>query len=380
MTAQRRATIWLGLAIALANLIPGATSVARGADLARYVSSDFCGAIVVHPDRIGKSTLATALKAGLPKDMTLGDPSQAAIAALGMGWGLSQKNPPPGMDIAKLAKLLEGKTIVRIVVLIDPLPTVGVPAGAGVIVQFGDDIDGDGILSAVSSDWQAAESQGVKYKKLKNPEAGQARLCRAAPDARTLIAGLEVSVVKMLAKDQGSQPLLKQLQHTNFNNDIMLEYLAEPIWAAAAKGSAAEKTIGSMGGPDAAKLAKEIKSVSVKLNFSGKTLFHAEAVTDTPDTATMYAAAARKAVAEAKPKFEDLKKQPPPPMVPPPAIAAISKLGDEVFEGLTVKNDGPRLVVDLAMPASLPDVMKLAGQIGAQMAKQMIPPPAKPAP
>lgn len=368
MTLQRRALTCLGLAIALAGLISLGTNVTRGADLGRYVSSDFCGAIVIHPDRIAKSTLAEAVKSGLPKPMAaFADPASALVAALSSGPNrhmLFGNKPPRGMDMAKLAKLLEGKTIVRIVILIDPLPSPELPAAPGIIVQFGEDIDGDGVLSAITSEWEPAEANGAKYKKLKSPQPGKPDLAALAPDARMLIAGVEGTVVKMLTKDQGGQPLLKQLQHTSFKNDIVVEFLAEPIFSAAkGGGGSAEKTLSSMGGPMAAKVSKEIKSVSVKLNFSGKTLFHAEVLTDTADTATMYAAAARKALADAKPKFEEAKKQPLPFPLPPPAVAALSTLGDEVFAGLTVKNDGAQLVADLAMPASLPDALKLVGQL-----------------
>ena len=373
MTLQRRGRTWLGLAIALTWLIPGGTSVVRGADLARYLSSDFSAALVIHPRRIGKSTLADAVKSWLPKEMASADPVKAAIAALAR-----QKNLPPGMDPAKLAKLIEGKAVIRVMIFVDPMPTADMPAAPGIIVQFADDIDGDGILSAISSEWQPAEANGVKYKTLKDPEPGKPDLAALVPDARTLIAGLNATVVKMLAKEQGPQPLLKQLQHASFDNDILLEFVAEPLWAETAKGGGkpADKILATMGGPGLVKFAKEIKSVSIKLNFSGKTLLHAEVATDTPDRATMYAAAARTAITDVKPKFEEMKKQPP-PLLPPPAIAALSKLGDEVFDGLTVTNDGPRLDVDLAMPASLPDALKLATQILAQMGSQMQPPAAK---
>ena len=86
----------------------------------------------------------------------------------------------------------------------------------------------------------------------------------------------------------------------------------------------------------------------------------------------MYSAVARSAVSDAKPKFEAMKKQPM-PFVPPPAVKMLSKVGDEVFDGLVIKNEGPQLAVDLPMPASLPEALKLAGQIAAQMAGQFQP-------
>jgi hypothetical protein len=134
MNLRRCALLLLGLAIVLAGLAPVDMPKARAAGLASYVSSDFCGALVIHPQRIDKSTLADALKSGLPKDTPTADPEKAMVAAL------SQiKDLPPGMDTAKLAKLIAGKQIVRIVVLIDPLPLPAVPAAPAVIVQFGED-------------------------------------------------------------------------------------------------------------------------------------------------------------------------------------------------------------------------------------------------
>jgi hypothetical protein len=54
--------------------------------------------------------------------------------------------------------------------------------------------------------------------------------------------------------------------------------------------------------------------------------------------------------------------------LPPPLLSAISKLGDELFAGLTVKADGAKLVVDLPMPESLPELMKQAAALGAKSA------------
>jgi len=368
MTLQRRARVWLGLAIALAGLLPGGTRAAYGADLSRYVSSDFCGALVIHPERINKSELAVALKSGLSKEMTAADPVAAALAAMGKQ---PKKDLPPGMDVAKLAKLLDGKIVTRIVILIEPTPTADPKVSPGIIIQFGNDIDGEAILAAFSTDWKSAETHGIQYKTVKT-DPGKPDFAAYVPDARTLIAGLESTVVKMLAKDQGSQPLLKQLQNTKIDNDIILEYLAEPIWAAAAKGTSTEKALSDLGGPNAAKMAKDLKSMSIKLNFSGKTLLHAEVVTDKPEVAAQYAALAQMGIGIVKPQFQDMKKQPP-PFLPPPAVPVISKLGDEVFDGLTVKNDGPQLVVDLPMPASLPDALKLAAQLAGAMAAPMPP-------
>ena len=79
-------------------------------------------------------------------------------------------------------------------------------------------------LYRLSPAWQPAEAEGTKYMKMKNPTAGQPDVAAVVADSQTLIAGFDVTVVKMLAKDQGEQPLVKQLQRASFKNDI-LEFL-----------------------------------------------------------------------------------------------------------------------------------------------------------
>src|SRR5208282_1715567 len=104
MIAKRWGWALLALALVLGGLIPNGRNVARGADLGHYISPDFCAALVIHPDRISKSTLAEAIKPDLPKAKESPDAMKAAVAALA-----NQKGLPPGFDLAKIAKLLEGK-------------------------------------------------------------------------------------------------------------------------------------------------------------------------------------------------------------------------------------------------------------------------------
>jgi hypothetical protein len=363
---SRQWRLCVGLAIVLAGLVSTTTNVVQAASLANFVSSDFCGALVIHPQRIEKSTLAENLKTGMPKQAAA-DPT-AALAAMGKMQGL-----PPGMDLAKLVKLLNGKVVTRIVILLDPMPAPTVPIAPGLIVQFGEDIDTEAVLAAITSDWQSGETQGLKYKKMKNPQPGQPDFAVYAPDTRMLVAGLEGTVVKMLAKHEGARPLLRQLQHSSFDNDILIEFLAAPVIEAKTKNVGNSKG-NPLSGPDLDKALKEVKSFSIKINFSGTTLIHAEMVTDSDDTASMYASFARKGISDFKPQFEAMKKQPLPGL-PAEAMPVLSKLGDEILGGLSVKNEGPQITAELPMPASLPDALKVLAQIGAKMAAQMAPPP-----
>ena len=370
MTFQRLARIGLGLAIALAGFVPLAKNVASAADLGRYISPDFCAALVVHPARITKSKLWEAIKSGLPPAMATTDPRKAAIESIA-----HDKNAPPGIDPAKIMGLLEGKNITRVVIFIDPMPKPNIPASFGMIVQFDADIDSDALFAAFSTGWEPAESNGVKYKKIRTGP-GEPDAAALMPDARTLIFGIEVSVAKMLGDNSSKdQPLLSQLQHSRFDNDVLVEFLADPLQAKLANGM-----LEKLAGPNGAEVAKhknDVKALSLKLNFSGKSLLHLEIVADKEETAKTYAAMGTVVInTVAKPQWEEFKKKPN-PMVPAEAVPVLSKLGDEILDGLNVSNDGSRFVVDLAMPASLPDAAKLAARLGPQMAPKPAATPTK---
>ena len=194
------------------------------------------------------------------------------------------------------------------------------------------------------------------------------------PDSQTLIAGLDVTVVKMLAKSQGDRPLLKQLQQSSFDNDILVEFQAAPLLAKlpAATGKSLDESLAGLGNPALAVLAKDLQSVSIKLNFGG-TLVHAEVVSGKPESASMMLVLTNVGLGAGEAKFEAFEKNPPPIPLPPPLLSAISKVGDDLFAGLTVKADGAKLVVDLPMPESLPELMKQAAALGATAPKMNLP-------
>jgi hypothetical protein len=357
--------VFSAAAIALAGLSLGSMQAARAADLTQYISPDFCAVLVIHPDRIGESTLAEAVKSVLPKEAVNGDPTMALKAM-----AQNQKNLPPGFNAEKLAKLLKDVKVHRVVVAFDTNAEKPAAAGGGLIVQFASDVDGEAILSAVSTAWQDADIGGVKCKSMKSPDG--ADIAAVAPDSRMLIAGVKATVAKMLAKNEGERPLLKQLQKASLKHDILVEFYAEPMWAGLTKssGKSIDQLAASAGNPD---MAKDVKSVSLQLDFSGKTLLHGEVSSGKPETAATLAMMGQVGVNGGKQQFAALKRQPP-PLLPPPLVPVLSKLGDEIFAGLAIKSDGPLLTVDLPMPDSLPDALKA----GAKMIPGAMPAPGGP--
>ena len=348
MRIQRLCRITVA-AIALASSLLINMQAARAADLTQYISPEFCAVLVIHPDRIGESTLGEAVKSVLPKEIG-GDPAALIVANL-----KKQKDPPKGMDADKLVSLLKGKTVHRVVLMIDSTMEKNNTPNAAMIVQFGSDIDGEGILSAVTTEWQPGEANGVKYRKMKG-KPGEADGAAVAPDSRMLIFGVESTVAKMLANNEGERPLLKQLQKASLKHDILVEVYVEPLLAGLAKstGKSADVLLAQTGNPE---LAKDVKSLSLQLDFSGTKLLHAEVGTGKPDTAAKLVGMGLAGVADCKQQFEAVKKQPP-PFIPPPLVPVLSKLGDEIFAGLQIKSEGSLLTADLPMPDSLPDALK----------------------
>jgi hypothetical protein len=370
MAMQRLGSVCVGLAIVLAGVASrGAMAEeAKGGELVRFVAPDFCAAIVIHPERIAKTPLANAIKSVMPKQKDETSDVAALLTTLN-----TQGQLPPGMNVEQLTKLLEGKKAHRVIVLVDPMPAADVPASPGLIVQFSTDVDGEAILSAASKEWKPADTKGIKYQKMKSPEAGKPDIAASVVDARTIVFGLESTVVKMLAKSQGSSPLLNRLRKADLNNDIIVEVVAETALKKIAKstGKSIEEALADLA-PQAV-MAKDVKSFSATINYSGKTLLHAELVTTKEESAGTLGMLATMGISAGKEKLAEFKKDPPP--LPPKALKPLTKLCEEVLGSLKVKNDGPRLVIDLPMPASLPDAIKAMGEL----AKDMPAPPAPPA-
>jgi hypothetical protein len=367
-----RRSWWLGpaLAIALSGLM-GQTNSLRAAGLSQYLSPDFCAVLVIQPERIGQSTLAEAIKSALPASVMKADPA-AAVAALKAQKG----NVPPGMDAEKLVQLFQGKSVQRLALFFDAAMEKNIP-GIALVAQFSSDIDGEAILSAITTEWQTADANGAKYRKLKG-KPGQPDGAAVAPDGRTLIFGVESAVLKMLAGQQGERPLLKQLQRASFDNDIVFELYADALWAGVAKtaGKSIDETIAlAVKDPSMAALAKDVKSLSVRINFSGKKLLRGEVATGKPETAATLSTLGQQMKDSAKQEYEDMKKKPP---QGPAAMVLpmLSKVGDEAFQGLEIKADGTLMSVDLAMPDSLASTLKSL----VQMFGAMIPGPPVNAP
>ena len=124
-------------------------------------------------------------------------------------------------------------------------------------------------------------------------------------------------MVKTLAVQQGERPLLKQLQRASFDNDITPRGpppnrcgRASPKPAASRSTKRSAPMVGK--DPAMAGMAKDIKSVSLRVNFSGKKLLRGEAATGKQETASMMLTIGQQLKGTAKQKLEESQKQPHP--------------------------------------------------------------------
>ena len=362
MKVQRLRRVIPAAAVVLAGLVSFQADTARAAaELLPYFSPDFCFAIVIHPEQIGNSTLAQALKSALPQQKT-GDPTAAAKAML-----KTQKNLPPGMDLEKLAKLLKDAPVKRVVIVVNGVPVArgpsGMDVGGGLIVQFSKEVDGESIVSATSSEWKEVEIAGHKCKTLKTEDSSE--IVAVVPDTRTLIAGHRTTVEKMLGQNTGDRPLLKQLQRSSLKHDILIEFCAAPTRSERAKVTGKPSDLLN----SLSQLAQTAESLSLQVDFSGPSLMHCELTTDKPEKAAMLATMGKSQIEVAKQQFAALKQS---PLIPPTLAPAASKLGDEVLGGVEIKSDGPKLTVDLPTPDSLSEALVAL----AKLAPTMMPPGA----
>ena len=370
MNVQRLWRVIPAAAVVLAGLVffPSRDTARAAAELLPYFSPDFCFAIVIHPEQIGNSTLAQALKSALPQQKT-GDPTAAAKAML-----KTQKNLPPGMDLEKLAKLLKDAPVKRVVIVVDGVPVArgnaqaaggksDMDVGAGLIVQFSKDVDGESIVSATSSEWKEVEIAGHKCKTLKTEDSSE--IAAVVPDTRTLIAGHRTTVEKMLGQNTGDRPLLKQLQRSSLKHDILIEFCAAPTRSERAKVTGKPSDLLN----SLSQLAQTAESLSLQVDFSGPSLLHCELTSDKPEKVAMLATMGKSQIEVAKQQFAALKQS---PLIPPTLAPAASKLGDEVLGGVEIKANGPKLTVDLPTPDSLSDALVAL----AKLAPTMMPPGA----
>jgi hypothetical protein len=312
---------------------------------AAYISADFCGALVIHPQRMAKSPLLeTVPLKTLP-----------AIAA---------KEAPPNVDVLTLLKTVKPDKILRVIILADPYPAGELDVLPGVIVQYTEDIDGAAALAALLKDPAAATHNGKSYLRGANTQfVAKLPLCGHVADVRTLVFGAEPTMKRMLSARVGDNPLLERMKKTTLKHDLIVEFVVSPLIKALEKKTGKTFAEVTRGNPDdpVGQMAKMITGLSLTLDLSGDTLITANATGANDLAATQMEAMAKQGVEMARKQFEMFK-----PMIaksaPPNLVGPINALVEQVAAGLTVSRSGRDVNVVLPMPAALLDLARNAGK------------------
>ncbi len=336
----------LGLSVLDRPLAWGQTP--SGGALGRYISSDFWGAVVIHPARIAKSPLW----AGLPKIRGLltsfappgADPTQAAAMAAAMQ-NFDTNN------LRRVVALLEG----------EPTPTAYAKNSPPMIVQFEDDTASK-LMALLSASGEQGEYKGTKLVKVKSPTGTVLVFC--SPDPQLLLAAGESSLHKMLTPPSGPQPLLEELRRVSLNNDVMVAVVMEPLVKAA----------GPALPPQAKPIVEGMQAATATLNFTGDTLLHIDLMTLKEDIAMGMQMQLGMLQAMGTQQVQQMKANPPPAVAP--VAGVLVPVLEEAVAGTKINKDTLRVTADMKMPSKLPDLVKAAASMAAAMSAMG--PPIKP--
>jgi len=329
---------------------PGAyaQSPSSGA-LGRFISSDFWGALVIHPARIAKSPLWAEL-AKMPGGQKL------PISLPGMG-------PNESALVAQIAGSMDASQFRRLVVLMEGIPDPTGKTIPGMIIQFEQET-AEKLMTALAAAGQPGEFKGTKYVKMQAPGGQSVAICAAHPTI--LLIASEPTLQKMLTPPTDSQPLLDELRRVSLENDVMLAAVAEPLLKSA--GAALPPTVKPM--------VEGLKSASATVNFTGETLLRLDLVALKEEVAMGLQAQLSAMVALGTQQVQAMKASPP-AMIPPPLAGALMPVLEEALAGTKINKDATRVTADMKMPSKLPDLVKAGAAMAAAMGSAM--PAAKPA-
>ena len=311
-----------------------------------YISGDFCAVLVIHPQRIAKSPLAKPL----PLD---------GVA------GAAESQAPADVDVAALFETLKPEKILRIIVVVDPVPGGNLAFLPGVIVQYTEDIDGAAVLKALLEDAAIAKHNGKTYHRGAETDfLAKLPLCGHVADDRTLVFAAEPTMKKMLSAKKTDNPLLDRMKKTTLNHDVIVEFVAAPMVKAFEKktGKTVAEALEDDPEDPIGQIATMVAGVSLTLDLSGDTLLKVNVTAASDAAAVQMEVMAKLGLKEAEKQFEALK-----PMIaenaPPNLTEPINALVKQVLSGLTISRSERDINAVLLMPAALLDLARNAGKV-----------------
>jgi hypothetical protein len=229
-----------------------------------------------------------------------------------------------------------------------------VPLQLGIIMRFAEPVDALKLLGTTPGGVEEQTFQGKPFFKAKGPEAavGGQRLCACVADERTLVAGPEATLKKMLSAGGGKSPLIERLRAADTNNDAVAVLVVGPYrqlltqFVAAAGKSVPPPLAGVR------QLPEHLQAVTAALDLGGPALLTLTLEADNAAGADAVEELAKSALDFVKQVYPDARKAlaaQVPPDFAQPALA----VADQLNGGVKVSKAGVNVTLTLPRPAGL---------------------------
>ena len=178
-----------------------------------FIHPDFCAAIVVHPQRITNASMGKSLRL----------PELIGILAGNLG-----------RDSDAVVRACDPSKILRISILIEPLPGGNVAFFPGVVVEFSEDVSGQQVVRALWPKSRLSASDKQRITGLDEMAGVEIEAYIAGP--RTLLIAPATMMKLMRSAPQSRPNLLKEkLRRSLDESEIVVTYVSRPVQMAIQK-------------------------------------------------------------------------------------------------------------------------------------------------
>jgi hypothetical protein len=301
-----------------------------------YVTADFNGAVVLHPQRLLKSPLLAPL---------LQDPGlEEAVKQTGVG----------------------PRKVERVLLLTEPFPNSGgkpPPPGPGppqalfqlaAVIYFSEPVNGKRLLETTPGGVEEKTFQGKTYYRAKDPKAvlAGARVCAYVADERTLVGAPEPTLHKMLATQGAKSPLIDRLRAADLDHDVVAVLVVGPYRELLAQAVA--EAGNSIPPPLAGvrQLPEHLQSLTISGDLHGSALLKISLEADNAEGAAAIEELAKSALDFGKLIYPTVREKLA-PQVPAEYAQPVFAVADQFYGGIQVGKGGAHVTLTLPRPAGL---------------------------
>src|SRR5262249_8318371 len=122
---------------------------------------------------------------------------------------------------------VDPRKIERAIVLIDPMPGGNVAFLPAFIVQFAEPVDGAALVAKALEGAEKTTFEGKEYYRGKNRTAARLHDCACVAGDRTILAGAEPTLQKMLIAKDAQSPLRDRLPQVDLKHDLVVAFVMD---------------------------------------------------------------------------------------------------------------------------------------------------------